>query len=149
MSDLVEFLNARLAEDEEDARSNRGTYPSAAAWEDGRVALRVNEDSSAVTVRLGRPVERPRELIALKRWTLPVAGGWTDTRALREIEAKRRIIEEHPPLTHRSGWDSEEIICDRCRYDDGLDTYIYPCRTLVLLAAIYSVHADYREEWAP
>lgn len=140
MSELVEFLRVRLSEDEADARANRGTYPSAVAWEDGRVALHAHEDGSAVIVRLGRPVERPGELIGLKRWSLPVTEGWTASRILREVEAKRAILEqylrafenrrEHPGDLGASG---------------ALLALHGACKALALP---YADHADYKPEWA-
>jgi hypothetical protein len=57
-------------------------------------------------------------------------------RVLREVEAKRRILDEHG-----SGSDS----CDA--HDASMRSI--PCDTLLLLALPYADHPDYREEWRP
>lgn len=70
-------------------------------------------------------------------------------RLLAESEAKRVILREHKPETRDVGWSGTETICNTCRYDDGLDADIFPCRTISAVAGIYSAHPDYRDEWRP
>lgn len=56
-------------------------------------------------------------------------------RVLREIEAKRRIIDKHYPV-------------DPCAaHNASIETI--PCDTLLLLALPYSDYSDHREEWKP
>lgn len=66
-------------------------------------------------------------------------------RVLREVEAKRAILDEHPRMNPG--------VCRTCQHDDWVqrrrvDTP-WPCPTLHQLAAVCSDHPDYRQEWAP
>lgn len=78
-------------------------------------------------------------------------------RVLREVEAKRRILDEHQP---------EDGSCSRCGRDsreenpgahlrgepEMVDVWrpaIWPCRTTRLLAMPYDDHKNYRQEWKP
>jgi hypothetical protein len=54
---------------------------------------------------------------------------------LREVEAKRQIIDEHHPI-------------DPCDAHDASLRSV-PCDTLLLLALPYADHPDYRETWTP
>lgn len=69
------------------------------------------------------------------------------SRVLREIDAKRRIVECHEPWTASNG----DTICGRCgrEHIDGRPGGHYPCQTLRLLALPYADRAGYREEWRP
>jgi len=63
-------------------------------------------------------------------------------RVLREVEARRGIIREH------------EIRDGRCRvctaiHDGRATRFRAPCPTLLFLAAVFSDHPDYRQEWKP
>lgn len=55
-------------------------------------------------------------------------------RMLREVEAKRRILDLH----QRGAFPD----CRECGND-------YPCVTVRLLALMYADHPDYDEEWRP
>jgi hypothetical protein len=68
-------------------------------------------------------------------------------RVLREIDAKRRIMECHEPWTASNG----DTICGRCgrEHIDGRPGGHFPCQTLRLLALPYSDRPGYREEWRP
>jgi hypothetical protein len=146
VSDLVEFLLARIAEDEAVARvvdlspDTRGIYqrqgpdglwdtytPDAAEFYVMRV-LTAGED--------GYP--KPKQDIPATqffRYHDPA-------RVLREVEAKRRIVAEHP--VHEM--DGFACCCETCGGEDEGD---YPCPTLRLLALPYADHEAYREEWRP
>lgn len=67
-------------------------------------------------------------------------------RVLREVEAKRRLLVEHPILT---AWR----VCTRCSdYAEPGEIFREvsgPCATVRLLALPYADHDDYREEWKP
>lgn len=152
-ADLIAFIEARLAEDEQIARAAPG--PS---WEGGDSYLGTDE----------------RDLL----W-----GEWSDgfmqndasvhaarhdpARVLREVEAKRRLLALHRhvryvnPLDaaskfeedHRQAFDEPPLYvgCVLCHYDSRHEEN-YPswwCDHVQLLAAPYSDHPDYRQEWAP
>lgn len=67
-------------------------------------------------------------------------------RVLREVEAKRRILDEHPILTAGR-------VCTRCSdYAEPGEVFREvpgPCATVRLLALPYADHDDFREEWKP
>jgi hypothetical protein len=114
VSDLVAFLKARLGEDENTAKIAQNTP--------GEQSL-----AWCLSSDLQTPVVK----------SSPV-------RALAEVEAKRRIIEEH--AENRYG---DCRICggsDSCGCMSGSD---HPCDTLRLLALPYAWHPEYRQEWKP
>jgi hypothetical protein len=64
-----------------------------------------------------------------------------ENRELREVDAKRRILELHSPepedwATHIAG------DCRMCAME-------MPCSTVRMLALPYAARPDYREEWRP
>ena len=88
-------------------------------------------------------------------------------RVLREVEAKRAIMAEHFILTNenrdeeyeefsvvpwgaKGGAGDQGSGCVTCHYYGmgGVKGY-GTCRTVRLLAAVYSDHPDYRQEWKP
>ncbi|MFD3999866.1 DUF6221 family protein [Streptomyces rubiginosohelvolus] len=69
-------------------------------------------------------------------------------RTLREIEAKRQLLDEHQDVNDGS--------CGTCvdgkwgyPTHGGSSPQSYPCRTLRLLALPYSGHPEYKEAWRP
>lgn len=73
-------------------------------------------------------------------------------RVLREVEAKRRLVALHAPVTlrRRVGDQMGDVVA--CEYDtdpDGMGWIDYPCETLRLLALPYADHPEYRAEWRP
>lgn len=120
---LVEFLKARLDEDEQEAREAQLEDSGGANWGSGAVLI-----SSA--------------------------------RMLAEVEAKRRIIDEHGLMFREIGWldeDNEEAyeeleVCARCipkhsHFRSRAEVPTGPCRTLRLLALPYADHPDYDPAW--
>lgn len=98
--DLIEFLRARLDEDEREAQQQHIPVPT--------------------IVDMGKPRDE---------WPkLPGIG--PDRRALREVEAKRRILDRYVEL--RASISRGELLS-----------------TLRLLALPYADHPDYRPEWKP
>ncbi len=112
MSDLVDFLRARLDEDERTARCNSDGKGLADGFPDYRTYVDEDTEAADLFIRHFNPA-----------------------RELREVEAKRRIIDEV--------W--REIA--------GIDPGIYwgeaPDLLLRLIALPYADHPDYREEWKP
>ncbi len=152
MTTIFEFLLARIAEDEEVARTAAND-----AAEDWAVSSRyepnlVTDGGSAVAVGpWGGDIGPAAEHMAR----------WDPARVLAECEAKRRLLDLHQIVTqdYTGAWwatnRAESHIttgCDHCRECavDGLDYVVDgPCMTLRLLALPYSDHPDYREEWRP
>lgn len=115
MSDLVEFLRARLTELESKALRAR----------DGDQAQFVESDTDIEPLLFNDKGE----------FDLP-------DRVLREVSAKRRIVELHGSDPHECvTWD--EVLGGTCT------GYELDCPTLRLLALPYAEHPDYREEWRP
>jgi Family of unknown function (DUF6221) len=140
VSDLVEFLRARLDEDEavaqaavipaHDAPNAYKPHPPLSRWrysDGGEVEIdyddpgpypepwRVTQDSEGLSPAIcyethGHHIAR-----------------YDPARILAEVDAKRRIIEHHRP----------DDICDEA------------CTTLRLLALPYADDPDYRDEWKP
>lgn len=130
MDDLVAFLRARLAEDEAVARA---VEDRSAPWDgqwvaDGPDALRTRNGH---VLAYGHRTTDGRDLpIPLKP---KLAAHWArhdPARVLREVEAKRRIVERYAWLREHG--------------DTGGAAWVLP-----LLAAAYADHPDYRPEWAP
>lgn len=70
-------------------------------------------------------------------------------RVLREVEAKRQIVEVHQPFEV-----VEDPACQVCadtsdKYSDEWTREEWPCLTLRLLALPYADRQGYREEWRP
>jgi hypothetical protein len=106
VNDLIAFLNARLDEDEAAAT------PGRQALDDLRFELRggdVYEQHLSSRIEDGLDIQ---------------TAAW-EARALREVEAKRRMLADLD-LPH---WGEAYLIA--------------------LLASVYSDHPDYRQEWAP
>ncbi|NKV21525.1 hypothetical protein GS913_18515 [Rhodococcus hoagii] len=139
MSDLVEFLRARLDEDEQTATAaTSATFGEVPTWtskDDGtgdQTHGYVMADHTAICGHDGDDVP------------LPVAdhiARHDPARALREGEAKRRIVQE---LEDEYTQAEDKLIAD------GVFIALNENRSPVLraLAAVYSDHPDYQQEWA-
>lgn len=74
--------------------------------------------------------------------------------ALREIGAKRRVLERHSPAEEPDRL-SGHYMCEGCGFEPSFDGSeprtedINDCPELRDLAAIWSDHPDYRPEWSP
>jgi hypothetical protein len=68
-------------------------------------------------------------------------------RVLRDVAAHRAILSEHGSMLERMSWDEDLLICHRCRYDQGLDTFNWPCPTVRALVSIYADRPGYDPAW--
>lgn len=140
MTDLVEFLRARIAEDEQTARecvsvndlaraANGGTLPRWQIVDDGRTGT--IEGPPGIPRVKGGWVHENRHITR-----------WDPARVLAECEAKRRIVDMCARVivafTDKQMWPD---VNRRERHHAAL--------TLELLALPYTGHPDYREEWRP
>jgi hypothetical protein len=148
---IVQFLAARLQEDEDTARATLIDVHGSGDWraDDQPVALTV--DLYRVRDVNARPVveavkslygdEGPAEPLYVDGEAIAAHVARHDpARVLREIEAKRKILLFHQDYARNNPHDCIQ----RAYYD--LETY---CWTIQHLAAAYSDHPDYREEWTP
>jgi len=60
-------------------------------------------------------------------------------RVRREVAAKRAILAEHKPVPRDPPW-AVKYECLSC-------FAAYPCKTALLIAAVYAGHPDCRQEW--
>jgi hypothetical protein len=138
MDDLVEFLRARIAEDEEPARLAHAVDP--APWyedvEDGSYTNQRDHLDGVGLVRAADNVglwnREQSSTLSMAAVTATHVARHNPARVLAEVEVKRAIVTRAKAL-----WDS-----DAEGYGAGLDI-------LQLLALPYADHPDYRPEWAP
>lgn len=137
MSDLLEFLRARLDEDERVARASAAANPGSVAthWSAEQVdylsstGLRgkawavVPERVEGATIAISPTEIRPLVVTHIARHD--------PARVLRDVEAKRKMIEQH------------------VGYFGSGDDEFWPVQTLRLLVLPYADHPDYREAWRP
>lgn len=125
MTDLIEFLRARRAEETARAEAAGGDEWTA-KYDAGTVAIQDSE----------------REPVVYDEGS-PTAGQIAHivhhdpARVLREIEAKRGILD-----LHGGDLGEQSMFCAHCEHAS-------PCPTLRLLALPYADHPDYRQDWTP
>ncbi len=121
MTDIVEFLRARYAEERAAAQPAAGIWPE--PWQKQRAPGGWRVGSGQRLVIMGHPAAT--EYIASR-----------DARqALADIDAKLQILKLHEQC-------ADEPECWVC----GDQPW---CRTTSLLALPYAGHADYDQEWTP
>lgn len=145
MSDLVEFLLARLAEEE------------AVAWDACRTPGRrwvreaighVNDENGDIVVFSDGTTSREQADHIARQ---------DPARVLRQVEAMRAVVALHVPKV--GDHLPRQPICAECggstwkpESADRLAPFPWvmpwPCPTLRLIASIWAGHRDYRQEWA-
>lgn len=121
MTDLVEFLLARLAEDEAVARV-------ALAGDDG--------------VRDAPHFLGPNLVEYLAHYD--------PARVLAEVEAKRQIVELHEPDAEHNCSECGTGVINSGPGDPGdFNPTPWPCQTLRLMASVDADHENYDPSWAP
>ncbi|MFJ8966057.1 DUF6221 family protein [Lentzea sp. NPDC102401] len=146
MTELLDFINARLAEDEQTARKAFTRMPGkehTAHWTaDFSVGMQVRNGEGNLVVGHSWP----NEIAHIERFN--------PRRALDDVEAKRELLRLHTPHENRDG----DIECPTCVYtgtdeDAGGNRFRYrehdewPCQTVRAVALAYQRHEDYRAEW--
>ncbi len=151
MSDVTAFLRARLDDDERVAgKATQGVWK---LWGMDVYADMIG-DSNLETATLVADVQSsvPGQL---RTWNAVHIAHHDPVRVLREVAAKRSIILAHVLVPARDIWGDETggVGCEKC--DDvprfmlgGSEIHASGgCQTLRALAAVYSDHPDYRQEW--
>lgn len=137
MSALVEFLLARIGEDEESARQ-----AGSGEWE--------SWSHRAGGVDLRDLVENRKRFAEVPSDRDEHIARHNPARVLAECAAKRRIVELHSPVE-----DQGATVCSECGPDEDVRFRVeaygrgWPCPTIRTLATVYVDHPDYREEWKP
>jgi len=152
--DLVAFLTARLDEDEQIAR-NAGAPPTVdgdrETWTYDRQGFAVRATHGRWNVATRRDdLADSREIHMTDSYGEHIARH-EPARVLREVAAKRAILEDHriKPATWREVDDEYPFGCERCHFDrdEGVYGFGY-CPTLKAMASIWSDHSDYNQEWS-
>lgn len=150
MIDLLDFLAARLQEDEDTARAaTAGPW----RWEHGEGDL-CNDPECPYGTLIGvwEDGETPFHIWDVHGFDAK-EGSRADAdhiarhdpaRVLREVAAKRAIIEEH---TCPCSDDCDD--CGACSGSHMADPTPAPCNTLKLLALPYADHPAYNPKWRP
>lgn len=152
-ADLVQFLRARLDEDEQTAREAGGRWLvlPVSGWVHTAPApsdewQHPGTDHHVASV----PLDSDRAHIVRH----------DPARVLAEVEAKRRILADHPierETVERPIYQGREVGgpywewgCANCHVDDdGLVYGFGYCLVWRALALPYAGHSDYRKEWRP
>jgi hypothetical protein len=154
VTDLVEFLRARLDEDEQAAKRVRQPY-RLYVDSDGRISepKRVDdlygERDGEYELWADGEDRMPNHIAS---WSLI----YDPARVLREVEVKRRIVELHQPdMKLPDDWYGNDAKCKECGQlwhwirESPLPSISRGCRTIRRLAAPFSGEPGYKEEWKP
>ena len=135
----TEFLAARYDEEEAAAKACQSPSPWKAATHPSDHWIVTDATGDALIYDEGTPTLEEAAHIALH----------DPARVLREVEAKRKILAEHAPL-ERPGTVTPVIcrVCWTSPKEGPLEGDAWPCFTVASLAAVWSDHPDYRQEWA-
>ena len=147
MTTLIEFLTARLDEDERAARAaTSGTWhaaPDAPGLGTWMITAHDATPGGGEVVcegdREGGGVIREQDAVHIVRHD--------PARVLREVAAKRKILAEH-----REEGRGDHRGCAGCGWAAGDEVRlneVEECPTLRALASVYADHPDYRQGWAP
>jgi hypothetical protein len=123
---IVEFLTARLDEDEAVALAAKG-HPLF----DGTGIITGRNESVVIGSHLATHIARH-----------------APDHVLADIAAKRAILDLHQPFS----LDTDPVTgCKTCSYRNQWDELQiqWPCPTVRLLASVYAEHPSYRREWKP
>lgn len=143
MADLVEFLTAQLDHDEQVARAVDAESSSPWRWVDPGGRLKqalVDAHGSMILPSVSGDVYPSASFAEHVIRHDPA-------RVLRQVAAYRRILIEHGSMLEQVSWTKDLPICNRCRYDQGLDTFNWPCPTVRALVSIYSDRPGYDPSW--
>jgi len=139
MDDLVQFLRARLDEDEQAAAA-----ASDGPWTPWRKARLHGLGQLEHAVMLPGDGIGSRATIVTASWLdAEHIARHNPARVLAEVDAKRRILDLHEAA------EFEYADADVCLSCDSGGPLPYPCPTVRLLALPYADHPDYHDEWRP
>ncbi|MFI8351289.1 DUF6221 family protein [Streptomyces sp. NPDC085596] len=143
MDDLVQWLGAQLDEDERIAHAASSGPWNAYA---GPEMPWISKGELIHPVRTWERMTGQPSIMTEAWFDSRFIAEWNPARVLREIDAKRRLLDLHAPDvmgTHTS--------CTECGQGYEMHDWgpAYPCTTVRLLAMPYEARPGYREEWRP
>ena len=143
MDDLTAFIKARLDEDEAAAKA---VAPLGHVFDMGGERL----DDQFAHIRVRHHSEDGRSYSQPDQPATRHFARHDPARVLREVAAKRAIVAEHihAKASHVGG-GTHRFGCENC--DDDREYGIWGsgwCATVRQLAAVWSDHPDYKQEWA-
>ena len=130
MTDLVQWLRTQLDEDERIARAaDPGPWKSESLGRHDQAAIKLAASTSLIQFDGSRAAANGMH-----------AARHDPARVLREVEAKRRIVDAHERRPMPKGDTAD---CAQCW------GAVWPCPTLRLLASVYDGRPGYQESWHP
>lgn len=143
MASIIDFLEARIAEDEAAARRTAEVFPGEWDVEDRGYHAHVVCDGPHFhyVSELDQHQAPDTDLGG----ALETIARFAPARVLAECAAKRAIMAHHTTHTYTDeepGFSMElwDCMCNR--------QTMKPCPTVAALAAVYKDHPDYQQEWA-
>lgn len=137
MDDLVAFLRAQLDEDDRAARAAVADNAGGPDW--------INHRGYHPEYQPGLGTPSGIRVLSGTSGALDHVARHDPARVLREVEAKRRIVEA---FTAAAEWSGHPSCPDEQRdlYRRAAGAHLDSCRHL---AAVWAEHPGYRPEWAP
>jgi len=99
------------------------------------VSARLDETQKLAQAYLDHAVARNR----------PGPERWSNGTLLNAVEAMQRILTEHGPAN--GGRDASRCRVCTAIHDGRATRFRAPCPTLLFVAAVFSSHPDYQQEW--
>lgn len=139
--ELVAFVRTCLDDDERVAReADPGPWEVGSTFgaRDNRVYVREAGDPGIDTIGTCIIAGQVANKTRFRENAVHIAR-WDPARVLAEVEAKRRILDDHEPLANGA--------CNRCGDYGGTEHQQWPCTTIRALAQPYAGRDGWREEW--
>jgi hypothetical protein len=145
MNELITWLRAQLDDDERVARdaAREDTPPWHLDYDDRGYDGKIRSAESYTVVH--------QEDSTPGRVTAEHIARWDPARVLAEVDAKRRILDEHEAMAGDTyGQRAGQDVCETCK-ESGSRYYHepYPCPTVRLLALPFADRPGYQEGWRP
>lgn len=161
MVTLVEFLEARIAEDQAVAEAaDPGTWAFADDFEMHGVGNIVSQTADGQQFNIAYDHDREAGYGAVDVDNATHIVRWDPARVLAECAAKRKVIDLHRMALgdgtefKRGGfWEQVQVVgcvnCTVCSITGDVCIIEGPCETLLALAAPYASHEQFDPAWLP
>lgn len=140
--DLIEFIRARLDEDEVAAKACasgiEGSWRGTTEWHASERRRAVYAGAYPVADYIGELTGHAEHIAR-----------HDPARVLRAVAAKRGLLKPHEPSFY-----DDQLGCGECGWpsdypDPAIIPQWWPCQTVRLIASEWDDHADYLPDWAP